>query len=354
MSNIRMLPQREDRPIKAAGDWIAAMERGLSQKEEEELGAWLSSDSKKYDELMELARLWDEMDALERLAQLFPEPEQTRRQFFSTRVLATAASLVVACSVFVVLSTSNFSYQTAQEARSIAISESYETEIGERAEYSLPDGSMITLNTNSGVHADFTASNRVLTLERGELHIAVAHDPNRPLSVIVGNKVVQAVGTEFNVEITTDNSIELIVTDGVVMVGVAELPGVEVSMDKPLLLTQSSTIVVAGERVLVRSDDQDAGPVDAGRVASDEIAVKLSWREGNLIFRGESLEEAVTEVERYTAVEFIFLDEDAKKVRVAGLFKAGDVEGLLAAFRDHFRITYEWQGEDRILLSTKE
>jgi transmembrane sensor len=120
------------------------------------------------------------------------------------------------------------------------------------------------------------------------------------------------------------------------------------------LLTQSSTIVGAGERVLVRTDDQNAGAVDAGSVASKEIAVKLSWREGNLIFRGESLEEAVSEVERYTAVEFIFLDEDAKKVRVAGLFKAGDVDGLLAAFRDHFRITYEWQGDDRILLSTQQ
>ena len=65
------------------------------------------------------------------------------------------------------------------------------------------------------------------------MHIAVAHDPSRPLSVIVGNKVVQAVGTEFNVEITTDNSIELIVTDGVVMVGVAEAPGVHGRMGEP-------------------------------------------------------------------------------------------------------------------------
>ncbi len=354
MSNVRMFPQRQDATSRGAGDWIAAMERGLTQKEEEQLGAWLSGDNKNYDELMELARLWDEMDALERLAQLFPQPPQARPQVVSRRVLATAASLVVVCLMFFVLSTSDFSLQTVREVRSAAMSKSYDTKIGESAEYSLPDGSIITLNTNSGVRADFTASNRVLILERGELHIAVAHDPSRPLSVIVGNKVVQAVGTEFNVEITTDNSIELIVTDGVVMVGVAEAPGVHGRMGEPLLLRQSSTIVGAGERILVRADDQNAAPHDAGRVASDEIAVKLSWREGNLIFRGESLEEAVTEVERYTAVEFIFLDEDAKKVRVAGVFKAGDVEGLLAAFRDHFRITYEWQGEDRILLSKKD
>ena len=84
-----MFPQREDRPSKGAGDWIAAMERGLTKKEEEELGAWLSSDSSKYDELMELARLWDEMDALERLAQLFPELHNYKRSFRDGRALRT-------------------------------------------------------------------------------------------------------------------------------------------------------------------------------------------------------------------------------------------------------------------------
>lgn len=47
MSNIRVFPQRQDRASRAAGDWIAAMGRGLTQKEEEQLGAWLSSDKKK-------------------------------------------------------------------------------------------------------------------------------------------------------------------------------------------------------------------------------------------------------------------------------------------------------------------
>ncbi|NNE36141.1 MAG: transmembrane sensor [Rhodothermales bacterium] len=232
------------------------------------------------------------------------------------------------------------------------MTDSYSTAIGEHETHELNDGSIITLNTNSSVRVDFTASNRLLVLERGELHVKVSHDPDRRLSVIVGNKVVQAVGTEFNVEITQDHNIELVVTDGVVMVGVVDASNEEATPNTPLLLTQSSTIIGAGEGALIAANDETAESVDAERIESDEIAVKLSWREGNLIFRGESLEEAVTEVGRYTAVDFVFLDEDAKAVRVAGLFKAGDVEGLLAALRIHFNVTYEWRDDNTILLSS--
>jgi len=354
MSNISEFPSRKDRRLEEAGDWIAAIGRGLTEEDEQELGAWLSSSSANYDVFMELACLWDDMDGLGRLADLFPEPAPKRRYPSSRAILATAASIVVALALFAVFQTPDIADQTMGEPASVVMAGSYSTEIGEQSTHQLSDGSIITLNTNSSVRVDFTESNRLLILERGELHVKVAHDPDRRLSVIVGNRVVQAVGTEFNVEITQDQSIELVVTDGVVMVGVVDATDEEASPDTPLLLTQSSTVVGAGEGVLIAANDQNAESVDAERVESDEIAVKLSWREGNLIFRGESLEEAVAEVGRYTAVEFVFLDEDAKAVRVAGLFKAGDVEGLLSALRNHFDITYEWQGEDRILLSAEE
>ena len=87
-------------------------------------------------------------------------------------------------------------------------------------------------------------------------------------------------------------------------------------------------------------------------VSADDIAVKLSWQQGNLIFRGESLEEAVKEINRYTSVEFVFMSEDLKKMRVAGLFKAGDVEGLLATLRENFDIVSQRDGDGRASLET--
>jgi transmembrane sensor len=213
------------------------------------------------------------------------------------------------------------------------------------------DGTQIMLNTNSRVSVNYTTNNRFLYLERGEMHVSVAHDLSRPLSVIVGGRVVQAVGTEFNIEITGEHSIELVVTEGVVMVGILERPIDGTASQEPLILTPLSALVAAGQEVVIDSTDDAPEAVVTKAIDSDEIAVKLSWREGNLIFRGESLEDAVLEIGRYTEVQFVFLDEESKKIRVAGLFKAGDVDGLLTALRQNFNISYEWVADDKIVLS---
>ena len=44
------------------------------------------------------------------------------------------------------------------------------------------------------------------------------------------------------------------------------------------------------------------------------------------------------------------MTDDIQDIRIAGLFKSGDVEGFLAALRTNFNITYEVTDDDRILL----
>ena len=78
----------------------------------------------------------------------------------------------------------------------------------------LPDGSEVVLNTNSQFAVAFTPSARVLHLVRGEILVRVAEDRVRPLSVVVGDRVIQAVGTVFVVEITDERKVELMVSEG--------------------------------------------------------------------------------------------------------------------------------------------
>lgn len=81
------------------------------------------------------------------------------------------------------------------------------------------------------------------------------------------------------------------------------------------------------------------------------VEANPSWREGNLVFRGESLGEVTAEISRFTSVEFIFLDENLKKVKIAGLFKAGDVEGFLRSLQDNFNISYRRDGKIKVILN---
>jgi len=85
----------------------------------------------------------------------------------------------------------------------------------------------------------------------------------------------------------------------------------------------------------------------------NEINAQLSWRQGNLVFRGETLEDALIEINRYTSVQFEVADEHIKQERIAGLFKAGDVDGLLAALEQNFNIHNQRIGNNKIRLSAK-
>lgn len=351
MSNVREFPLQHDVCVDEAGDWIAKLGDGLSEDQERELGIWLSRSDENYRIFMELAELWDRMDALSRLSDICPEPAADRRTASSGYAWPIAATVLLGIALTAWLSGGVFFQSDSPAAITATASNVYETVIGKQSTHELSDGTTIVLNTNTLVSVNYTESNRLVTLVRGEMHVSVAHDPSRPLSVIVSDRIFQAVGTEFNLEIKSDQNIELIVTDGLVMVGISDSPINQLVMNTPLVLKPLSTLVAAGQEVTIDASSVDLASPEADVVESENISIKLSWREGNLIFRGESLEEAVSEVGRYTAVEFVFLDEESKKVRVAGLFKAGDVEGLLVALRTHFNISYEWQGDDKIFLS---
>jgi transmembrane sensor len=289
------------------------------------------------------------MDSMSRLSDLFPDHNRKRRKKIPIAALAAGIACTAFVGVAAFIGFNLLDWGNRQELTAATSSEDiYETAIGEQSTITLPDGSQLILNTNSLVRTHYTAQNRLVVLERGEVHVLVAEDRSRPLSVIAGRNVVQAVGTEFNVEIVDSQRIELVVTQGLVKVGLRQ-PSVEESKNQaPARLPTSAITVAAGEALVLGESGEEIT-----KVSADDIEVRLSWRNGNLIFRGESLEEAVKEIGRYTSVEFVFLDDKLKRVRVAGLFKAGDVDGLLAALRENFDIAYERVDDQKVLLDSK-
>ena len=296
-----------------------------------------------------MANLWDKMGALSRLSDLFPEAA-AHAASWQRLALATAAPVLIAVlvAVWAVIALEPGNPPDVRQAVIISTSDTvYETAIGEHSTVHLSDGTQLVLNTNSLVKVNCTDQYRLLVLERGEIHVQVAHDKTRPLSVIVGNNIVKAVGTAFAIKIASDQQIELIVTEGKVLVGVHRGALGGTADISPDILASSSVTVAAGEQLVLGIPEEDVMEVSV-----EEIEVKLSWRQGNLIFRGESLEDAVAEIGRYTTVDFVILDDDLRKVRIAGLFKAGDVDGLLATLRENFSISYQRTGDGKILLTS--
>ena len=334
MSGVRRLVTEEQRNEEAS-QWIAKLESGLNADQAQQLREWMWEDSRNEEVLAEMAALWDRMDVLANLTDLFPHVPHHMTTKWRRAAIAASVVLAAIAGIWSVVDVN-------QEAPlPVMAKATYETRIGDQANMTLADGSDIRLNTNTRAVVALRENSRVIFLERGEIHVEVAHDPTRPFSVFAGNRIVQAVGTAFNVKLDDHQHVEVVVTDGRVLVGIR--PNNDSASS---VIAGSSLSVSEGERVVL---DDEVGQIES--LEPQEIEVVLSWREGNLIFQGESLREATEEIGRYTHIEFAFTDEDLKEIRIAGRFKAGDVEGFLSSLKASFGIEYERKNEQTILLS---
>ena len=355
MNKIHELPN-QDKIHSEASEWLAKLDRGLSADERVALQQWLVENKENRETLFNMAGLWDQMDSLSRLSDLFPDVSRERRTAWRYGLAVATALLVLGVAVFWGLpeytdrlgSGSPHVMADRSQTPPGAFDDIYETSIGEHSSVNLPDGTEVVLNTNSHIRVNYTDTARFILLSRGEAHFSVAEDNDRPLTVHAGNRFILAVGTAFNVEISRDKIVEIIVTEGKVLIVEQTAPvsrGIPVDIIK---ISQDAPVVSEGEAAILDSTD-----ARIRKIAPEEVAVDLSWREGNLIFQGETLEEAIHEISRYTSVEFEILDDRIRAVRVAGLFKAGDINGLLLTLQENFQIPSQRVGTERVLLGVR-
>lgn len=331
--------------IDSAGDWIAKMDRGLTSEEEVSLSNWLAEAPENRSTLLKMATLWDNMAALERLKTLFPEPpvQQGDRQHKGYKPLAMAASFAFVGILVVFIFT--MSVDERQDLPLVVLSEqTIETGTGDARKVILSDQSELLVNTNSTLKVTYTKNQRVVELFQGEVHVQVAHNPQRPLSVYAGGQIIQAVGTAFNVELL-DDDVELIVTEGKVRVARQDASRRNPLSPVTVLLPDSLPALVEGQKSLLNAENLK---IDV--IGDLDMDASLSWQSGNLVFRGESLLQVLNEVSRYNTVTFEVDDATLYETQVAGLFKTNDLNGFLRALEQNFAIDYERIAANRIKL----
>ncbi len=348
-----------------ACDWVTKIDRRLTKREKKSLQNWLVEDQENLKLFLEVAKMWDKSSELSRLADIFPQETLSPKPLsFFVKSLAASILFIFSIGLYQISNLSDVD-STEHDLVEMDSNRILKTKIGESNTFILSDGSKIVLNTDTEAKISFSQQIRFIDLKQGEIHIDVAHDKSRPLQVRVGDKIVQAVGTAFNIEVK-DELIELIVTDGKVIIKDAlslEVP----TSDFPKLDTRTSSIakplpsisktsiskvlisVSKGEKINIEIQGEIKQKVL--KVKPIEIVASLSWRQGNLIFRGESLEEAMTEISRYNDVKIHLADDpNLKNIQVAGMFRTGDIEGLLSMLKTSFNIEYKRSKDNSIYL----
>jgi transmembrane sensor len=346
MSNVSQFYNKQDVQEQACL-WISRMDRGLSISEKQDLTAWINQNKAHHNVLLEMAAYWDDLSVLNELSGLFPlenTPKKVTNKFIN---IAMAASIALG-SFF----SANFfinHYAPSFSNEQIAQSQSYKTDIGKQARFVLADGTNIQLNTNSVVNVTYTEQQRKITLVRGEAYFEVAKDKTRPFTVTAGKKSFTALGTIFNVQKKSDLAMELVVTEGRVLITKASEPleTITNSFNISSIDKLPGTLVVSGEKATI--EHNLTSPVK--KVSLDQVQRDLAWQQGMLIFEGEPLAQALMEVGRYTETQFKITEPHLANLKVAGYFKAGDIEGLLASLESNFNITSTQGANNTIKLS---
>lgn len=189
------------------------------------------------------------------------------------------------------------------------------SQVGERKEIALADGSHVTLDTDSAVSVDLTGNERRLVLLRGRARFAVAHDRQRPFRVTSGMMTVTALGTDFDVSnVGGQRSVTLV--QGRVSVETAFAPG---------RAKHQATILLPGQQLTVTAE----GGIGSPRAVDPASAT--AWREGRLDFTNISVANAIAQANRYSEQKIRLLDPGLGSKLLEGSFKAGQTDAFANA-----------------------
>lgn len=337
MSNVIHINEREHLQEQAC-EWISRIDRGLNSEEQKALAQWVAQSEQHQTMLFEMASLWDDLSVMRQLSGLFPLAEKKESSSAINKraqYLAVAASLAFLSSLvlsWLLLKPSQQAFEAYAQSES-----RYETDVGQQKTITLEDGSLVSLNTSSSLDVVFSEQLRTINVVRGEAHFQVAQDAERPFVVSAGQNKVTAIGTAFNVQLLEDQRFELLVTEGKVLVS-------EINQAMPENIRQLKSQDFEALGTIMQSGDTAVfkGLLAENRdnLSLDQVQRNLSWQQGMLVFHGEVLEQALTEMSRYTENQFIIDDESLKSLRVAGYFKVGDTDGLLHALQNNFQIEH--------------
>lgn len=316
---------------KEANAWIVAFEAGdPSPATFAEFEAWRKQSALHEDVYERLSLFWRETDVMERLGD-YAESDAAaagmRHDRFQHGVVIArrvafgglAASLVAVICV-------NTYDRTFGVNRSF--SGEYQTAIGEQETIDLPDGSQIVLNTSSALQVAYTKGARSIHLKRGEAYFDVASNKQRPFSVETEKGGVTAIGTAFTVSLRAEG-LNVVVAEGKISLDVSSVSdalsdfGLSSGDGTPRTLE-----VEAGHSATI-----DRGVEAISTITPDVLDKQLDWRDGVLTFEGETLENVIAEISRYSDLVIEIRDADLRNEKIVAYYKIGSVDGVFEALR---------------------
>lgn len=302
----------------AAAWWFARIQRGpLETVEARALEAWLEGDgaAEAFDRARRAWTLTGEtanlprMRALRTAALARTRPNPRSAQAWS-RAAGLAAALALCAALGVGLGIIPLGpLRGGGESLERMGAPDFVTLVGERRSVTLPDGTIVTMNTDSALDVAFSDRSRVVRLTKGQAFFEVAHDAANPFMVEAGGRRITALGTAFDVRLDPDR-FQVLLVEGSVMVNRSPYAFGGAGEAREFVLRPGEGLIAAF-----------GAPEQVEQV---DISRQLRWRDGFMEFDDELLINVVAEMNRYISAPLSVRDSRVADLRVSGVFRTGD------------------------------
>lgn len=239
---------------------------------------------------------------------------------------------VAAACIIIVLSLINYNLINKQKHMSTQ-NFMVSAEKGQRAFVTLPDSTKVWLNSDTKISypADYGMKERNVTL-LGEAYFEVARNPAKRFIVEAKGMQVEALGTAFNINAyRDDNKMIASLFSGSVRVSYED----HVAILKP---HESIKVDLLTRNISQYKDDN-----------MNDIAL---WRENEITFDGESLEEITRTMSRLYNTTIHIEDESLKKECYIGTIRNNSLENFIDIINLTTPVVYEYKG-DTVLLKRR-
>lgn len=327
-------------PAEAAARWAVRHDAGdLSPEEKADFKEWLSAsdaNARAYEATQAAFAVFDEqhddphLKALKDAALAVRAP-RWRRHY---RAIAAGFALLIAAPTI-----GYYGYKSVTRASPSLYAlgaADYATDIGERLTFRLPDGSGVTLNTNSELDVAYATEERRMVLKRGQAFFDVVKQSDRPFVVVAADRRITALGTSFDVRVDGDDVKVMLLTGAV---NVTAQAATATSSQAPAPITMAP-----GEEISI---------VDgvARHQENTKIEQKVRWRDGLIVFDDDTLAAAANELNRYSNTRIVITEEKVADLRVSGVFRTEKPEHFLDVVDELLPVSVEIAGQNEVRLT---
>jgi transmembrane sensor len=341
-----------------ASAWLAQLETGeLRAADLDAFREWMCRSPRHAAEIKRLAKLSQNLNVLTEMAEPIHEAAMHYRPVIGRgdhwrrfKSVYLGALSTIAGVLFILLF---FSQATDEDLEPMLIT----TAIGETREVELPDGTRITLNTDSRLEVDYDTHRRNARLLSGEAFFDVTPNANRPFWVYAGENNIRVVGTAFLVRLLQENLAVTVTKGRVELAKTAKIPEAgkpprepvkAPSRDNTTQTLATPFTLQAGQSITITK--HEVRPV--ATVSAREIQRELSWQDGLLDFSNTTLEKVVNDLGRYTPLQIEITDPKLRELEFSGLFRIGEVQPLFKALESEFGIQVEYVDDTKVRLSS--